>query len=261
MKKYLYIWSKLAVNALQETYINRFSNLLFLLGKALRFGLFLLLMVSFQNNLTSIGTYSSDDLLVFFLVFNWIDTVAQLLYRGVYTFSSKIRTGEFDFDLVKPLNPLFKALFGKPDINDAIFLVPITIISIYLLRSTLLEVSVGQWLLFAVLVFNGLLIATSFHIIVLCLGILTTEVDNAIMLYRDTTNFARFPVDIYEGVTRLLFITVLPVGIMITLPAQVLVGAPLLLSIPISLLVGLGFFSFSVLLWKQVLKQYSSASS
>lgn len=261
MKKYLSIWLKLAVNALQETYNNRFTNILFFIGKILRFCLFLLLLFAIKNNIPTIGHYNSSDLLVFFLVFNWIDTLAQLLFRGVYTFSQQIKSGEFDFDLIRPIKPLFRALFGKPDINDAVFVIPITITSVYLLRNELGAVTLAQWLWFSILVVNGLLIATSFHIFVLCLGILTTEVDNAIMLYRDTTNFARFPVDIYQGVIRMLFVTVLPVGIMITVPAQVLTGTQLIISIPLSILVGGSFFTLSIITWKKALKEYSSASS
>ena len=45
------------------------------------------------------------QMLVFYLCFNIVDTIGQLLFREVYRFRSLIVTGGLDMVLVKPLNP------------------------------------------------------------------------------------------------------------------------------------------------------------
>ncbi len=108
---------------------------------------------------------------------------------------------------------------------------------------------------------NAFIIATAFHIAVLALGILTTEIDNTIMLYRDVTRMGVVPIDIYKEPVRGFLTFVVPVGIMMTFPVKGLLG---LLSF------GVVFFSFliavvslwlSLKFWKISLKRYASASS
>lgn len=261
MKKYVFIWLKIALNTAQETFVNRVTNLLFMLGKALRFGLFLVLLYAFQDNLSAVGGYKTEDLIPFFLIFNLIDTTAQCLYRGVYLFQQQVRRGEFDFDLMRPINPLFRSLFGKPDINDAIFLIPITLISLYLMQTTIMSLSITDIILFVVLFINGLIIATAFHILTLSLGIVTAEVDNVIMVYRDLSNFGRFPIDIYTQTVRFILTFIIPIGVMLTVPAQVITKSSLLVTVPVALLIGIVFLLTSLTAWKYALRQYSSASS
>lgn len=111
------------------------------------------------------------------------------------------------------------------------------------------------------LVLNGFLIAAAFHILVLALGIITTEIDHAIMIYRDITGMARFPVDIYKEPLRGLITFIIPIGVMMTFPAKALFGLLTPMFIIISFTIGLIFFYLSIMLWNYALSQYASASS
>ncbi|MGD9129486.1 MAG: ABC-2 family transporter protein [Candidatus Woesebacteria bacterium] len=261
LKKHCKVWRILASNELQLTFINRWSNLLFLIGKIFRFGMMLLFLLIIKKQTREFATYTTDQLIVFFLTFNLVDLIAQIFLRGVYVFREKVLYGKFDLYLSQPVNPLLRSLFAKPDINDVIFLIPISIISLLILSQLDVKISLVSTLGYFLLLINSFLIVLAFHILVLCLGVVTTEVDNAIMVYRDLTLFGRLPVDIYLKPIRDLLFSLIPIGIMITVPAQVLMNLNTSRSLIASTLIGIGFFSFSLLAWKWSLKKYSSVGS
>jgi ABC-2 type transport system permease protein len=258
---YWQFWKLNAMNKLQETFVNRWTNALFMLGKSIRFVFMLLVLFTIKQNVKQFAGYSTDEIIIFFLVYQFVDVIAQVFFRGVYIFQNKIRTGEFDFYLLKPINPLFQALTGYPDINDAIFLIPTTMTSIYIATQLEISITLNSALLFIVLLLNSFLIITALHITVLVFGLLTSEVDGVIWLYRDFNQFGRFPVSIYQEPLRFLLFFIVPIGMMVTVPAEILLTKNPTFPIVVAIAIGISTFIVSAALWKWSLRKYSSASS
>ena len=258
---YLKVWQHFGKNALQETFINRGSNILFMLGKIIRLGMSLLFLFLIRENIDVFAGYTSDQMIVFFLTYQIIDIVGQVIYRGVYIFSNLVRSGEFDFLLTQPIHPLFRALTGKPDINDFIFLFPNILLTGYIL--SLLHLTITTWsiLWYVVLLINAFLIVTALHILVLVVGILTTEVDGVIWIYRDLSHMGRFPVSIYMEPLRFALFFLIPIGMMITIPTEILLGLQPSYSTVWAFLVGFGSFLVSLKIWEWALQHYSSTGS
>lgn len=247
-------------NVIMADISKRFSAVFLLTGKIVRivlFGSFLLILLSGKKQLAG---YSVDQVAVFYLTFNLIDTVSQLLLRGTYYFRSLVLKGDLDYILAHPLNPLFSVLLSHTDILDFIMLWPILFALIYsILR--LPSVNLFNYLVYSILVINGLLVAITFHIIVLSLAIVTYGVDNVLMIYRDLSSLARVPVDLYREPIRFIITFVLPVGIMITIPVKALLGLLSPWVVFLSFTTSVAFFFVSLRLWDHSLKSYSSASS
>ena len=112
-----------------------------------------------------------------------------------------------------------------------------------------------------ILLCNAVLLAASFHILVLALGIYTTQIDHAIMIYRDLWSMGRFPTTIYSGVIGILLQWVVPVALMVTIPVRSLSEPISILSLALYLCWGIGCFLLSVQIWKWSLRHYTSASS
>lgn len=260
-KTYFTIWSIIASNAIQETFVNRWSNALFFLGKAIRVGMSLTVLLLIKQVTKGFGQYTTDEMIVFFLTYQLIDLIAQIFYRGVYSFSNLVKSGQFDFYMAKPINPLFRALTGQPDINDVLFLIPNLIISGIVLSRLHIHITPLSVLLYIVLLINSFLIITALHIIVLTIGVVTTEVDGVIWMYRDLIRLGQFPVSIYSEPLRSILFFVVPIGIMITVPAEVLLNAKPTFSITTATVVGVGSLLLSLRIWSWGVKQYSSASS
>src|SRR5206468_966378 len=136
-------------------------------------------------------------MIFFFITFNIIDTLPQFFLRDVYRFRQQIINGYFDYTLIKPMSPLFKSLFGGSDILD-LFILLLMIGILFIGFQHIGHITTWGVVFYILLLINAFIISLAFHIAVISLGILTTEVDNAILLYRDLTQMGRFPIDIYK---------------------------------------------------------------
>lgn len=236
---------------------NPLGVVFFTLGKLLRFGLFLGIILFLVSRTGTIKGYTTAQAVVFFLTFNLVDTTTQFLFREVYRFRSLIVSGDFNTVLVKPHHPFVRVLLGGVDILDFVmllFYLPLTAFAI-VKTGVVSPVQIG---LYIALVVNALVIGTAFHILVLALGVFSTQVDHAVMIYRDVFSMGRFPMEIYREPLRSFFTFIVPVGVMVTFPARALFNllepSMFIFSFAIST-VGL---YLSLLLWKMALKKYQS---
>jgi len=259
MKKYLKVWWLMSKNAFLSMLMNRLGALVFLFGKILRFGFFIAFIVFLLKGTNTLAGYNLNQTLFFFLTFNLVDIVTQFLYREVYRFRPLVVSGGFDLVLTKPINALFRSLMGGADILDLITIPPL-IVAVYFLGMSL-NPTLVQIFLYLLLLINGLLIATAFHIAILSLGIITLEIDHTIMIYRDLTNLGRFPVDIYKQPLRGILTYLIPVGLMVTFPAKALMGLLNPRVTLLSLAFGTICLFVSLKFWNYALTKYSSASS
>lgn len=249
----------MARNSLLNWSANRRVLFIFLVGKIIRyiayFG-FLYLLVSGTGGILN---YSKEQTLFFTATYVLIDTTAQFFFRNVYSFRRLVITGDLDLILVKPSNTLFRVLLGGPDPIDLVTIPPIILIVVWIGSS--LNPGLLQILLYIALILNGLVIAASFHIFVLAFGVISLEVDHLIHLYRDVTSMSRFPVDIYREPLRSVLTFIIPVGVMITIPAKAISGLVGVYGVISSFAIGIIFLFASVKFWNFALKRYTSASS
>ncbi len=259
-QKYLRVWLKLTSYSFMTMLNSRFSFLLFLLGKILRFGFFLGFLILILSRTKVLVGYNLYQAAFFVLTYNLIDTGVQLLFREVYRFRPQIVSGSFDLILVKPFSPLFRVLAGGADVIDLFMFVPL-LIGVVFLAGKIGHITFLGAVLYVVLVGNAFLIATAIHVAVLALGVLTTEIDNTIMLYRDLTRMGTVPVDIYRQPLQSFITFIIPVGMMMTFPAKALMGFLAFPLILVSFLLAGLLFILSLKLWQYALSKYSSASS
>jgi ABC-2 type transport system permease protein len=259
MYRYLRIFIRFSLVSLATSFASRLGAVTFIVAKLLRFGFFIATILILMRQTQVLSDYTSTDVLLVFLTFTVIDSLSQLFFREVYRFRSRVMSGDFDFDLIKPMKALFRPLLGGIDVFDAITIVPYLIaLTVVLYSYDLSFLSVSLYIL---LLINALIIAASFHILVLALGIVTSEIDHAVMVYRDITSLGRFPTDIYNGFVRGVLTFLVPIVLMVTVPAKLIIGtlSPgfILLAFALS-----GIIAYSALaVWRLALSKYTSASS
>lgn len=243
--------------SLKTTFQSPLGVVLFTLGKLIRFGMFFFFVYYLLSNTKILAGYSVTETIIFYLTYNIIDSIAQLLFREVYRFRPLVITGELDTILIKPYHPFLRVLIGGIDILDVGISFIYMIIAGYFI-SQLSGLQTPHLLLYIALILNALLIATGLHIAILALGILSTEVDHTIMIYRDITKMGSFPVDIYMQPIRFFLTFIIPIGIMITMPVKGLLG---MLTLPMyltSFTISAGILTASLLFWNYALKKYQS---
>lgn len=259
MKRYLKYWYLLSVNSFSSVLVSRLGGFLFLIGKALRFSFFLTFLLLITTQTKTLSGYSVNQAVFFFLTYNIIDTISQLLFREVYRFRHLVVSGNLDHVLIKPINPLFRSLLGGADPFDLLMMIPFSVITFIIARS--FNPSAYGVLSYFVLIITALIFAGAFHIFVLGLAILTTEIDHSIMIYRDITSTGRVPIDIYKDPLRGFLTFVIPVGIMFTFPAKAMMGLLAPWGILLAIILSIIFMKLSLKFWHFALIRYSSASS
>ena len=223
-KKFVRVWLLMAKMAAQDQLTSNWGGFIFLIGKIVRFFFFFLFLFSVLSSSKTLAGYSREQVVLFFLVFNLIDITCQFLFRGVYVFRWRVVSGDFDLDLVKPLPSFFRPLFSWTDFLDFVTLFPLVGFTIWYLIAYQLTFSWLNLLFFLFLFLNSLIVGFAVHLFVSSIGVITTEVDHLVWIWRDLFNLAHFPTDIYSPGLRLFLTLIVPVIIVVTVPAKVLVG-------------------------------------
>lgn len=260
VKKYIRLWFFMTANSFQISLVNRFAAGMFLLGKILRFSFFMLFIIILLGSTKTLANYTYTQVLIFFLTFNVIDTAVQLVFREVYRFRTLVVSGDFDLILEKPINPLFRVMAGGADALDLIMLFPY-ILFLVIVASQAGYLTFINVVVFLILLVNGFIMATAFHILVVAITLLTSEIDQAIMIYRDLSSLGRFPIDLYKEPIHFLMTYLIPIAAMVTVPAKALMGIISVQNILYSFFFSFGLFWFSMVVWRRALRDYSSASS
>lgn len=246
--------------SLEQSLFNRAAVVFLLLGKVLRIGLFVLFLSFLFQGTKSLAGYDKSQIILFYLTFNIVDSLSAMLFREVYRFRDYVSLGNLDLILIKPVNPLVRVLLGGVDVFDFVVLVMICVFTAFFVRANFAP-SVGSVLLFLALLLNGLLIATAFHIFVVGLGVITTSIDQLVMIYRDVSSMARIPVDLYVEPIRAILTFLIPLGIMMTFPAKALLNILSPNLAIVSFAIAAASFFLSIEFWKHALREYQSASS
>ena len=259
IKKYFRIWLILGKMSLSLHLMRKFGFAVFFLGKIFRFSFFVLFLIFIFRKTGGMASYSSAQVIFFFLVFNFISSLSQMLFRGIYTFRQQVVSGSFDLILSKPLSPLFRVIFGSFDFID-LATIPVFVFALYL-GGRSFSPSFLNLAIFLALLINSLLVSFSFSVLIASLSLVTLEVDHIVMIYRDLETMARFPIDIYGRGIGTILTYIIPLGIMITFPAKAFMGILDIKFIIISFIFSLLFLLLSLKFWRLALKKYASASS
>jgi ABC-2 type transport system permease protein len=257
MKKNLKIFWLFATYSITITFRHPTGVALFTLGKIIRFGMFFLFVFYLLSNTKILAGYTMNQSIIFYLTYNIIDSLAQLLFREVYRFRQLVVSGELDTILVRPYHPFLRILLGGVDVLDAVISMIYFLMTLYFLTK-IPNVTLLHFGLYILLILNSLIIATGFHIAVLALGVLSTEVDHTIMIYRDISKMGTFPIDIYQQPIRFLFTFVLPIGIMMSFPVKGLFNLLSPTMYLTSFIFAMSTFFGALWLWDFALKKYQS---
>lgn len=173
----------------------------------------------------------------------------------------KIRTGAFDYVLLKPVDAQFIVSSQKYEpwnIFDVLGAIGLCVFA-FVERGqppALLDVLVGMSLLVA-----GVLAMYSLWVMGAALSFWVVRLDNLVYLIGAVFDTARWPVQVFRGAWRFTFTFIIPVAIMTTFPAMALLGR-----LDARTAIGTAFGAVAMLLvsrlvWRSAIRSYTSASS
>lgn len=175
--------------------------------------------------------------------------------------SSLVRKGDLDLYLVKPINSQFMISLRKVASAN---LVNCALVSLYLLwaLSRLSQtVSFGQATMFAIMAACGVVLFYCTRLLFGMLVFVLHEAGNVQFVWYNLYRLGTRPDILYPRYLRLIIMTAIPVGLIASVPARILVEGPdfklLLWSVSVAIL----FFIVTALCWQRALRNYASASS
>ncbi len=261
VRKYARIWWMLVLNSFKTQVATWLASAGYLLGKMLRFGFFLIYMLGIFDHIPGLKGYSMPEVVLFFMTFNIVDVAAQFLFRGLYGVKVLIEEGDFDKILTQPAHALFRISVMGMDLLDLLTLIPIGIVTGWALGKLPTPVTGQQIFLYLLLIANAMVMAYAFHVIIGALSVKTQEMEGAIWIYRDVMTLGRFPINIYSEIMRGLFVTVVPIGVMISFPSEALLGLLSWQNLVYAFLLGGIFHLAAQAFWRKALRDYTSIST
>ncbi|HEY5922838.1 MAG TPA: ABC-2 family transporter protein [Kofleriaceae bacterium] len=173
----------------------------------------------------------------------------------------KIRTGAFDYVLLKPVDSQFMVSTAGYEPQKVIDLIGAFALASYAFSKlgvwpTLPQVAVGILLLIA-----GVLAMYSLWIICAAASFWVVRLDNLIYLLMAVFDTARWPIQVFRGAWRFIFTFLIPVAIMTTFPAMALLGRLSTRTTLLTLAGALAMLVISRLIWRAAIRNYTSASS
>jgi len=228
--------------------------------------LFMVQLLTFEtiySQIDTIGGWTRGQMLIFVGTFSMINALNMVIYFfGILDLPGKIRRGDLDQYLTKPINPLLRLTFENFNVGS----IPLVILSILIICygvtvaeadvSLLLGIGYGFFVLLMTLLWYDmeLILRTIPFFVLSAEGI--ARVEGELIEF----NF-RVPGVLYRGVFKVIFYFILPYGIMSTVPTQLITGSISLGGLGSAAITVAFFTAFALWFWKLGLRHYKSASS
>lgn len=187
------------------------------------------------EEVTFIREWNEDQYFAFMSTGMLINSIVEAFFMpNCAEFSEKIRTGRLDFALTKPIDTQFLVSMERVNIamiSQLTLSVALLVISLYRIDQ---PISLMQAVLFVFYVAVGVVFFYSLMISTACTSILFGRNQGLYDFWFYITVFARYPRSIYDGraenvveageAIQFLFSYLIPILLVITIPAQVIVG-------------------------------------
>jgi ABC-2 type transport system permease protein len=210
----------------------------------------------------SISGWTLESMRVFMGVLFVTDALWMMLFsENLDRLSDKVRRGDLDLLLVKPVNSQF--MMSLQRMNPA-YLLNFFLVLIWLLWSLVQlpdPIHWGRVLLLIITVPCSLAISYSMRFFFSATALIFTRAENINYVWYQIYRLGTRPDTIYPSWLRYTVLTIVPVGFLASVPARLILSTPDLPLLTAS--VGLAIFLvyLSTRYWKFALKFYSSASS
>ncbi len=240
--------------ALQREMLNKVtfvSNILFMILNNACFIIQWIILYSLKED---VGGYTFKQVILLWGLASFTYGVSRFFFRDSFELSETINCGKLDNYLVQPKNVLIQCITSSVEVSalgDIIY---------GLIMITIFGLTIKNLLLFIVCGICGGLVVASISVIISSLSFWfgrTEVIANTINSLM--TNFATYPEGIFKGAIKILFYTILPLGITAYVPIQLISDFKLIYLIYI--IIGtLLFITIAFLVFNRGLKKYSSSN-
>lgn len=227
------------------------------------FVLWLLMFNAIYLQVDSIGGWSRGQATVFLGTFSLLNAINMTIYFfGVSGIPDKIRSGELDHYLTKPINPLFRITFENINLGSA----PLIFFSIGIIAYGVslqgMVIHAGTLALYILFIIQMAILYYDMELIIRTIPFFVISASSIERIESAAFDLCmRVPGVLFKGVFKILFYFILPYGIMATIPTQIITNSASWTMIITSVVIVFIFTVFAQWFWRFGVKNYKSASS
>jgi ABC-2 type transport system permease protein len=209
-----------------------------------------------------LGGWDFDETLVFISGFFLVDALHMTLFaNNLWMFPFLVNQGDLDYYLLRPVSSLFFVSLREFAANSFLNLLIAIGISAYSLWNYPGDISFGRVCLYVLLILNGAFLHYILHMMFLIPVFWLHSARGLADLFASFTKYAERPERIFSGYVRRALVTLLPLCLIASRPAQILFEGPDVWTLVHISAVSAVFFVLLVGFWKLAVRSYSSASS
>jgi len=234
-----------------------------ILGKIIRMALLFFFFQAIFFQVNRIGDWTFDQVLLLFATFHIADYLISITFHRNLAFGlpRKVQTGDLDSQIILPVNLLFFVSLEDLDMIDFFSFLPTLGFLLYVFYRLDFAFTWVQVLIYILLLANALIFLYAVILLVATTCFWTTQSFGLAVIFDNLMRIGRYPLDIFEGFWKALFIYFLPLVFIAQLPSQALwktLSWPFILY---AFLITGGFLALAFRFWKWGLKSYLSAST
>jgi ABC-2 type transport system permease protein len=222
----------------------------------------ILLIEFIYGSVDSIAGWNKHEMIILICT----SQIVNQFYRGIIhwnqnRFISSVSNGGFDRMLLRPVSIMFQANTGNVDFTCPISALCPLIVLIIQINSQGINISGMSVLLYILYVINGVIILSSFMLLLYTSAFIFTKADGLTNLYYLMMDIADRPKEMFSREFMYGFILIIPAIPLANAPASALLGKADVPMMLIYLFIGAAFLPASYMAMKAGLKKYTSASS
>jgi len=209
-----------------------------------------------------LGGWDLDQTLVFITGFFVVDALHMtVVANNFWMLPILVNKGELDPYLLRPVSSLFFLSLREFAANSFLNLVIAVGLWIWALLRLPGPLEPGRALLYLALLINGALLYSLMNLIALIPVFWLHSARGLAEIFYSVSSYAERPERIFRGYLRRLLVTLLPLSLIASRPAQLFLEGGDATSVAHLALVTCALGAFAVWFWGRALRAYSSASS
>lgn len=228
--------------------------------------LFLIQLLAFgviYSNVDSIGGWSQGEMILYIGTFSLLNAINMTLcFFGINGIPNKVKSGELDLYLSKPVNPLFRLSFEYISPGSVPLILMSICIVLFGVRELEIQLTVGEVFIYCFWVIIMGILYYEMEVIIRSVSLYISSMARIEQLEEVSIELCmKLPGIAFYGVYKFVFYLLLPYGIMATFPVQSLIGEMSTKLAIYGIFVIISFSIITRIVWRQGLKRYNSASS
>lgn len=263
MRRYLGLYLALWKNSVAREMGFKSNFLLWIVVELLWFGLHISFIAVIYMHTDRIGDWSKWQVVLLIGAAHFIQQIFQALFlSNCVQISDHVRTGKLDFMLLLPVNTRFLVSLRVVDLGGFVNAGSALVLMFYALRQLHYVPGIGQVAGFLGLVIVGVLVHYSLMFALASVSFWTVRAQGIIWGYWSLFNIARLPDSAFRGLFKGFFTFVLPMLLVVNVPAKVLLNeltSPF--DIFLLLVLACAVAVMSEFFWRFSVRRYTSASS